>query len=99
MKTEKINITPDKSLFPKLGQTGYTVAEALSELIDNSIDARDKKVNIDIMIDKNKGVIIIEDDGSGMDKSIASQSIILGNSSKKEGELGKFGIGLKTSCM
>lgn len=99
MKTEKINITPDKSLFPKLGQTGYTVAEALSELIDNSIDARDKKVNIDITIDKNKGVIIIEDDGSGMDKSIASQSIILGNSSKKEGELGKFGIGLKTSCM
>lgn len=98
-KTEKINITPDKSLFPKLGQTGYTVAEALSELIDNSIDARNKDVEINITIDKKKGLIVVEDNGLGMSKDVASRSIVLGDSIKKEGKLGKFGIGLKTSCM
>lgn len=99
IKTEKINITPHKSLFPKLGQAGYNVAEALSELIDNSIDARDDIVEINIKLDKQKDFILIEDNGLGMNKEVASKSIVLGSSNKKEGELGQFGIGLKTSCM
>ena len=36
----ELDITPDKSLFRKLGSTGYHTYEALSELVDNSIDAR-----------------------------------------------------------
>jgi len=99
IKTEKINITPDKSIFPKIGQTGYTVAQALSELIDNSIDARDKSVEVNIKIDKKQGSIIVEDNGLGMNKDIAINSIKLGSSQKKEGELGQFGIGLKAACM
>ncbi len=99
IRTKKINITPDRSLFPKIGQTGYTVAQALSELIDNSIDARDGSVDINIKVDKQKGYIIVEDNGRGMDEETASSSITLGSSNKKEGELGQFGIGLKSSCM
>lgn len=98
-RTKKIDITPDKSLFPKIGQTGYTVAQALSELIDNSIDARDGSVEINIKIDKQKGVIFIEDNGIGMNEEIAGNSIKLGSSRKREGDLGQFGIGLKASCM
>jgi hypothetical protein len=97
MKKERISIVPDTSLFAKLGSANYTVSEAISELIDNSIDARDEKVNIKIQITKNE--VIIEDDGRGMNKESAVNSIILGKSSKKTGELGHFGMGLKTSCM
>ncbi|HEV8601737.1 MAG TPA: ATP-binding protein, partial [Patescibacteria group bacterium] len=92
-RVEKYDATPDTSLFPKLGQTGYTVAEALAELIDNSIDARDEKVNISIKIDRNAEKISIEDNGVGMNKNKAQESIILGRSNKKLGELGQFGIG------
>lgn len=96
-KKETINIVPDVSLFAKLGNANYTVSEAISELIDNSIDAREDKVNINIKISKNE--VIVEDDGRGMSKEDAVNSIILGKSSKKTGELGHFGMGLKTSCM
>jgi len=97
--TKKINMTPDKSLFPKMGQTGYTVAEALSELIDNSIDASNGSVEIKIKIDKQNGFILVEDNGAGMSEEVAANSIKLGSSGKKEGHLGKFGVGLKSSCM
>lgn len=100
IRTEKFNMTPDRTIYPKLGRAGYTVAEALAELIDNSIDARDGvvRVGIEMKMGKN-GFIKIEDDGAGMNKEKAKNSIILGSSKKKEGELGQFGLGLKTACM
>lgn len=97
MKKETISIIPDVSLFAKLGNANYTVSEAISELIDNSIDAREDKVNINIKISKDE--VVVEDDGKGMSKEDAVNSIILGKSNKKTGELGHFGMGLKTSCM
>ncbi|MBI2410170.1 ATP-binding protein [Candidatus Kaiserbacteria bacterium] len=100
--TKKIDITPDRTLFPKIGQTGYTAAQALSELIDNSIDAINPalgKVTVNIKIDKSEGRIIVEDNGLGMTEEVAANSIKIGSSRKREGELGQFGIGLKASCM
>lgn len=91
-----IDITPHHSILTKISQTGYSVQEALSELIDNAIDARlqDSKltVTIDIVSDK----IMIKDDGVGMTEDQASKAIRLGFSEKKE-QLGEFGLGLKTS--
>ncbi|MDD5711004.1 MAG: ATP-binding protein [Candidatus Colwellbacteria bacterium] len=96
---EKADITPDPSLYPKLGRAGYNLPEALAELIDNSIDAREEGVDINIKIDRERGVISITDNGLGMDKEEAINSIILGKSNKEEGDLGQFGLGLKTACM
>ncbi len=100
MKKERINITPDKTLYSKLGQTGYSVSEAISEFVDNSIDARidGKVVRVVIEINLKKKRIIIEDDGVGMNKNEAIQSIKLASSQKKE-KLGHFGLGLKTAAM
>ena len=77
IRTKRINITPDKTLFPKMGNTGYTVAEALSELIDNSIDAREenRSLEINIKIDKQKGHILVEDNGRGMNEEVASNTL------------------------
>ncbi len=96
---EKISIVPDRSLYPKLGQTGYSVGEAIAELVDNSIDARLEKklLTIEIVLDKNAKEIIISDDGVGMNKKTATKCLVLGYSQKKD-QLGQFGLGLKTAC-
>ncbi len=96
MVKEFIDITPHRSIMCKISQTGYSVQEAISELIDNSIDARLENENLTIKVTINKEHIIIEDTGKGMNKSQAKDSIRLGYSSKKE-KLGEFGLGLKTA--
>lgn len=98
-ETKRIDITPDKTIYPKLGRSGYTISEALGELIDNSIDAREDRVVINIKLDKNAHQVIVEDNGRGMEEKQAIESIALGKSNKTEGQLGQFGLGLKTACM
>ena len=99
-RVEFVDVTPHRSIMLKLGQSGYSLSEALAELIDNSIDASlpEKKLNIDISLDEKK--ISIVDNGSGMPKDVASKVLKLGFSTKEGlSTLGKFGLGLKTSCL
>ena len=100
IKTKEINILPDRSLMPKIGQTGYSVSQAISELVDNSIDAREdgKALVVEIQFDNGKNMIEISDDGVGMDEETAANSIKLAHSAKKN-KLGEFGLGLKTAAM
>jgi DNA mismatch repair ATPase MutL len=67
-RTKEINILPDRSLMPKIGQTGYSVSQAIAELVDNSIDARQegKSLTVEVLLDPQKGVIEISDNGIGM---------------------------------
>lgn len=98
IKTKKVDITPDASLLPKLGHSGYRLAEALAEFIDNSLDARpteQKSVEVDIQISERK--IIISDNAEGMDEKTAINSLKLAYSDKKD-KLGEFGLGLKTAA-
>jgi len=98
MEEEIINIEPDKSLMKKLGAKNYRIAEAISELVDNSIDAKiqDKILNINIQIDSKK--IVITDDAEGMDKQDLECALTIAKSTKKK-KLGLFGMGLKQSVM
>ena len=98
LKTKRVDITPDISLLPKLGQSGYKLSEALAEFIDNSLDAKPhdrKSVVINIQISDKK--IVISDDAVGMDESTAINSLKLAYSEKKN-KLGEFGLGLKTAA-
>ncbi|KKU91119.1 MAG: hypothetical protein A3J30_00305 [Candidatus Wildermuthbacteria bacterium RIFCSPLOWO2_02_FULL_47_9c] len=99
IQTKEINILPDRSLMPKIGQTGYSVSQAVSELVDNSIDAREdgKALTVEISLDADKGVLEVSDDGVGMDEQTAANSIKLAHSAKKN-KLGEFGLGLKTAA-
>lgn len=91
-----IDITPHRSILTKISQTGYSIQEALAELIDNAIDARweDKALTVEVSIDRD--TIVVSDDGRGMSEDQAAKSIRLGFSEKKQ-QLGEFGLGLKTS--
>ncbi len=97
--TKEINILPDRSLMPKLGQTGYSVSQAIAELVDNSIDARKEGIllTVEVVLDPSKGDVKVIDDGLGMSEEDAANSIRLASSSKKD-QLGEFGLGLKTSA-
>lgn len=97
--TKEINILPDRSLMPKIGQTGYSVSQAVAELVDNSIDAaqEDKVLTVEIHLDSNKGLVEVSDDGVGMDEIAAANSIKLAHSTKID-KLGEFGLGLKTAA-
>lgn len=81
----------------KVGQTGYTVAEALAELVDNALDARlpDQKLLVKIHIDATR--ISIEDNGQGMTETEAMNAMRLGFSNKAN-KLGEFGMGLKAAA-
>ena len=95
-----VDITPDKSLIQKLGLVGYRTEQAVAELLDNSIDARisDEKEIIDIRLDFQKKWIGIRDDGYGMDKQDLTNAMTIAKGTKIDGELGQFGIGMKSAC-
>jgi len=97
-KVEKIDITPDKSIYHKIGEANYSISDAIAELVDNSIDAANEEgVEIYVILDKKAGKIIIEDNGRGMNKESAVKSLVLAHSKKHEA-LGEFGLGLKSAC-
>lgn len=97
MAKTKHDITPDISLMPKLGKSGYSSPQAIAELVDNSIDARVEGNMLNIVIKIDKNVISIADNGVGMDGKDLAKAMTLAHSSK-ENQLGEFGLGLKTAC-
>jgi len=98
MPREIIDITPDKSLMPKLGHAGYSAPQAIAELVDNSIDAMIEGSRLEVAIKIGRNGIIVADNGTGMNKEEISKALKPAFS-KKEGKLGEFGLGLKTSCL
>ena len=96
-----LDITPDKSLIRKLGSTGYRTSEALSELIDNSIDARmSGTIDVHVVLDYARQSIKVSDDGMGMSlPELKDAMTIAKESAYPPGKkLGLFGLGMKTAC-
>jgi len=97
IQIEYVDITPHKSILPKIGRAGYSVAQAVAELIDNAIDAKleSEKLSINVIIKDD--LIEVKDTGTGMNKEELTKAFSLAHSTKKD-KLGEFGLGLKTSC-
>ena len=94
---EDVDVTPNKTIWQKIGKSGYTFVKAMAEFIDNSIDERyeDKPLNIKIDIDQEQ--IVVSDDARGMGKENAYKALVLGESTKQN-KLGEFGIGMKSAA-
>ena len=101
-------IVPVKTAINAFIASGYkSTASAVSEIIDNSIEAGSTNIQI-IVFDElnNRGIkkikkIAIIDDGCGMNEEILSTSLQFGNGSKLNSRksLGRFGIGLPNSSV
>lgn len=108
MKEPEINeyeLVPDPAvLITGLRDTGYDFNTSLSDIVDNSVDA--KADNIIIRMDivmagrGSKPLITIADDGCGMSREDLINSMRYGakdTKGKNPRRLGKFGLGLKTA--
>jgi len=82
---------------------GYTIEEAIADLIDNSISAECSEVNIECRWNNGTPYLAIADNGHGMDEDTLINSFKLGSnipeSNRKKNDLGRFGMGMKTASL
>lgn len=91
---------PDPSrLIHGLRDTGYDFYTAAADIIDNSIAAGAKQINVSIELDTDgRKFVYFGDDGHGMDKGGLFNAMRYGAKIRKDlASLGKFGLGLKTA--
>jgi len=106
IKQFNIDITPDKSLYNKMGESGHNFYEVNAEFLDNCIDAMTaeqksgkEQLRIDIIINAKKKFYSVKDNGTGMNEKTATNAAALGKSNKTSDNLGSFGFGLKSGAM
>lgn len=89
------------ALVESLGALGYSLEAAIADLLDNSISAGAKL--IDVVLDWNDGApyCFVLDDGSGMTHDVLREAMRFGGTgpgyARREGDLGRYGLGLKTA--
>jgi hypothetical protein len=81
---------------------GYSLPTAIADLIDNSITASATVIHVRTHWAGDESWIAIEDDGTGMAEDLLVEAMRLGSRSPLEerdpGDLGRFGLGLKTAA-
>lgn len=90
------------SLIESMRSIGYSFSSAIADLIDNSISAHAKKIEIfsDPGMDP---YLIILDDGHGMNQAELYEAMRYGSANplekRSEEDLGRFGLGLKSASL
>jgi hypothetical protein len=92
---------PGAQLIESMRAVGYSTLTAVADIIDNSITAKARTIEILVHSDGENPYIAVLDDGTGMHGDAARHAMQLaGNSSSGErraDDLGRFGLGLKTA--
>lgn len=109
MKEERKEVITEENMVPNepnaailidaLQNIGYDNISAITDIVDNSIDAGATKIQIKLEKEKEDLKIMIIDNGKGMTKEILNQALKLGSDTLHDGisDLGKFGMGLSTA--
>lgn len=108
LMTDHLYNIPSEETPPKAGAMintfrafGYNLQTAIADIIDNSISARAENVWIQYEWAGEKSWVTITDDGDGMDRNELIEAMTPGSKDPKddreEHDLGRFGLGLKTS--
>lgn len=106
---KEVDISPEVSMYNLLESYPYTLGSALSEYIDNSIQAfldnkeklNKEKINITITVDvsdRSKKKIIIEDDGPGITVNDLKRAMKPAFKPDEQ-NLNEFGIGMKAASI
>lgn len=93
---------PDASaLVESLRAFGYGFDAAVSDLIDNSVAAAARNVDISLFWNGRDSSVAFADNGCGMDRTELFKAMKLGSRSPLEqrdaSDLGRFGLGMKTA--
>ena len=104
MKTqpETIEVTPSaRRLTSSLRDIGYDVNAAVADLIDNSLSAGARSVDVVAEYHPDDlSFLMIADDGSGMNDREIDEAMRFGSERSYDNtDLGKYGLGLKTASL
>ena len=81
---------------------GYSFESALADIIDNSISANAKNIEINFTAYETPYLVVI-DDGCGMTTDELKQSMRYGSKNPKDireqNDLGRFGLGMKMASL
>lgn len=89
-----------RRLIMSLRDMGYDFAQAIADVVDNSIEAGASLVTIDVEFDGDNSWVRIADNGKGMTPEQLREAMRYGSERDYgDDDLGKFGLGLKTASM
>lgn len=96
------NLPPNPlSLVESMRDIGYSMETAVADIIDNSITAKAKNINLRFDWNSNHPWLAVIDDGKGMNGKELYEAMRFGSISplekRNENDLGRFGLGLKTA--
>jgi len=96
-----VDVTPSaRRLTDSLRHIGYDFVTAVADLVDNSVAADARSVDVDIQFDGARSRVMITDDGIGMTERQLNEALRFGTRrSYGRGDLGRFGLGLKTASI
>src|SRR3989442_12822243 len=96
---DHVRVVPNaRRLVQSLRDLGYSLPDALADLVDNSIAARATKVWIDVGFDDDNSWIGVADNGRGMAGAVLTEAMRYGSEATYDLDaLGKYGLGLKTA--
>lgn len=97
-------VPPDPaSLAESLRDFGYTLPTALADLLDNSLTAEASEIEIQMESAGKESHIAVIDNGAGMTAQELKNAMRMGAggpiATRRAGDLGRFGLGLKTASL
>lgn len=100
--TEELDISPNASTLARsLRSIGYSFDDAICDIVDNSVTANATQISILVLWKDSKPFVSIKDNGIGMSRHELIEAMRPGTRSpaeqRSEGDLGRFGLGLKTA--
>ncbi len=99
--TRSERLDPDPEIVDAIANTGYSLAESLADLVDNSLDANATSIVIRLTRTENEIVrLCLADNGSGMSGSGLKKAMTF--ASRREygsNDLGMYGMGLKSASL
>ena len=104
MAFRTVEIVPRaQALISSLRGLGYSSQTAIADLIDNSITARSRNIDIDIQWNEGAPSAALLDDGGGMSQDRLIEAMRLGGegpgNERDAADLGRFGMGMKTASL
>lgn len=97
-RTSSYDVSPSAArLTGSLRDIGYDFHTAVADLVDNSMAAGARHVNIELVFEPHASYVLIADDGRGMPPTGVLEALRFGSRRDyARNELGRFGLGLKT---
>lgn len=103
MAVLKSNIPKAEFLMGAMRSMGYSFEASIADIIDNSISANARNIQIKFPTEPFNCIVSILDDGFGMDKDSLFLAMKYGSNSceehRNENDLGRFGLGMKAASL